>query len=144
MDGSTKEQAGHRGQERVLGFGQEMGRVSNAEIVWAKSARGVWGLANVLATGKVYFTHDVPQANCLPQGLEPPAKPRAKPAPKAAKSRAKPSTRSAAKHAAQMAAKPAALLAAGEPSPVAPAEHVHLFRAKHSRRKKGHTAPFSQ
>ena len=34
---------------------------------------------------------------CLPQGLEPTAKPPAKPAPKAAKPRAKPSTKSAAK-----------------------------------------------
>ena len=48
---------------------------------------------------------------CLPQGLEPIAKPPAKPAPKAAKPRAKPSTKSAAKPAAQVAAK----CAAGEP-----------------------------
>ena len=67
----------------------------------------------------------VPEANCLPQGLEPPAKPAAKPAPKAAKRRAKPSKR-AAKPAAQVAAKPAA----GEPIPVAPVEHVQLFKVK--------------
>ena len=41
------------------------------KIVWAKSARGVWGLANVFANGKLYFTCDVPETNCLPQGLEP-------------------------------------------------------------------------
>ena len=39
---------------------------SDTEIVWAKSARGVWGLANIFANGKLYFTHDVPEANCLP------------------------------------------------------------------------------
>ena len=42
---------------------------SDSEIVWAKSAHGVWGLANVFASGKLYFTCDVPEANCLPQGL---------------------------------------------------------------------------
>ena len=101
-------------------------------IVLAKSARGVWGLANFFANGKLYFTRDVPEANCLPQGLEPPAKP----APKAAQPRAKPSTNSAAK--------PASLLAAVEPIPVALVEHVHLFRVKYFRQKKWHTAPVSQ
>ena len=41
---------------------------------------------------KLYFTRDIPAANCLPQELEPPVNPAAKPAPKAAKPRAKPST----------------------------------------------------
>jgi hypothetical protein len=94
-------------------------KVSNSaldtEIVWAKSARGVWGLANVLANGKLYLMRNVPGANCLPQGLVPPAKP----APKPAKPRAKPSTKSAA--AALVAAKPAA----GEPIPAnTPAKKV--------------------
>jgi hypothetical protein len=114
----------------------------------AKSARGVWGLANVFANGKLYFKRNVPEANCLPQGLEPPAKPpakpAAKPAPKAAKPRARPSTKSAAKHAAQVAVKPAALLAAGEPIPVAPVEHVHLFIVKYSHQRKWHTELVSQ
>ena len=39
--------------------------------MWAKSAYGVLGLGNVFANGKLYFTHDVPEANRLPQGLEP-------------------------------------------------------------------------
>ena len=78
--------------------------------------------------GNLYLTHDIPEANCWPQGLKPPAKPPAKPAPKAAKPRAKPSTKSAAKPAAQVAAKPAAQPAAGEPIPVAPVVHVQLFR----------------
>ena len=102
----------------------------DTEIVWAKSGRGVWGLANVFADGQLYFTRDVPEAKRLPQGLEPPAKPPAKPAPKAAKPGAKPSTKSAAKPAAQVAAMPAAQPAAGEPIPVAPVEHVQLFRVK--------------
>ena len=44
-----------------------------------------------------------------------------------------PQPKSAAKHAAQVAAKPAALLAAGEPIPVPPVEHVHVLRVKHFR-----------
>ena len=64
--------------------------------------------ANGNANGKLYFTRDILEANCVPQSLDPPAKPLEKPAPKAAKPRAKPSTKSAAKPAAQMAAKPAA------------------------------------
>ena len=112
----------------------------DTEIVWAKRARGVWGLANVFANEQLYFMCDVPEANCLPQGLEPPAKPPAKRAPKAAKTRAKPSTKSAAKPAAQVAAKPAA----GEPIPEAPVEHVQLFRVKYSHQKKWHAEPVSE
>ena len=44
---------------------------SDFEIVWAKNARGVWGLTNVFANGKLYFTHDVPEANRLQQGRSP-------------------------------------------------------------------------
>ena len=75
-----------------------------------------------------------------PHGLEPTAKPPAQPAPKAAKPRAKPSTKSAAKPAAQVAVKSAP----GEPIPVAPVEHVQLFRVKYSRQKKWHTQPVSE
>ena len=77
---------------------------------------------------------------CLPQGLEPTANPPAKPAPKAAKPRAKPSTKSAARPAAQVAAKSAA----GEPSLVAPAEHVQLFTVKYPHQKKWHIEPVSE
>ena len=62
---------------------------SYSEVVWAKSARGVLGLANVFANGKLYFTGNVLEANCLPRVLESPAKHAAKHAPKA-KSGAKP------------------------------------------------------
>ena len=79
----------------------------------------------------------------MPQGLEPPVKHAAKPAPKAAKLGAKPSKR-AAKPAAQVAAKPAAKPAAGEPIPVAPGEHVQLFKVEYSRQKKWHTKPVAQ
>ena len=113
---------------------------SDTEIVWAKRACGVCGLANVFVNGKLYFMCDVPESNCLPQGLEPTAKPPAKPAPKAAKPLAKPSTKSAAKPAAQVAAKPAA----GESSPVAPVEHLQLFRVKYSCQKKWQTERVSQ
>ena len=109
---------------------------SDTKTVCPKSARGVWGLANVFADGNVFHTH-VPEANCLPQGLEPPAKPppprvsnesrvqRTLPfapylrtklfvgrggggTPKAAKPCAKPWATSAPKLAAQVAAQPAA------------------------------------
>ena len=56
---------------------------SDTEIVWAKSARGVWGLVSVFANEKLYFTRDVPETDCVPYGLKPPAKPAAK-CPKAA------------------------------------------------------------
>ena len=75
---------------------------------------------------------------CLPQGLEPPARPPAKPDPKAANPRAKPSTKSAAKPAARVAAKSAAR----EPIPVAPVEHLQLFRVEYSRQKMWHRACF--
>ena len=58
---------------------------SDTENVYAKSDPGVWRLANVFANEKLYCTRDVPEPDCLPQGLEPPAKPAAKPSPKAAK-----------------------------------------------------------
>ena len=125
------------------GVEKDSDSASDNEIVWAKGARGVWGLANVFANGKLYFTRDVPEANCLPQGLEPPAKPAAKPAPKVAKPRAKPSKR-ATKPVAQVAAKPADKPAAGEPIPVAPVDHVQLFKVKHSHQKKWHTQPVAQ
>ena len=68
----------------------------------------VYGDRQSFANGKLYFTHGIPEANCLPQGLEPPVKPPAKPAPKAAKPCAKPSANSAAEPAAKVTAKPAA------------------------------------
>ena len=54
----------------------------------------------------------------------PPARPAANPAAKAAKPRAKPSTKSAAQP------------AAGQPIPVAPVEHLQLFKVKYSCQKK--------
>ena len=84
------------------GVEEDSQSAADTQIVWAKSAReGLWGLPNVFANGKLYFTRYVSQANCLPQGLELPAKPAAKPAPKAAKPCAKSSAKSAAKPAAR-------------------------------------------
>ena len=45
------------------GVEQDSASASDTEIVWAKNACGVWGLANIFANGKLYFTCDVP-ANC--------------------------------------------------------------------------------
>ena len=47
----------------------------------------------------------------------------------------------AAKPAAKVAAKPAAKPAAGEPIPVAPVEHVQLFKVKYSHQRKWYTEP---
>ena len=111
----------------------EEDNASDTEIVWAKSARGVWGLANVFANGKLYFTCDASERESLPKGLEPPIKPAAKPAPKAAKLGPKMSAaKVAAKPGAKVAAKPAAKLASGEPIPVTLVEHVRLFKVKYS------------
>ena len=85
MDGSTKEQTGQHDQKMCLALARKRDSVSDAEILWAKNVRGVWGLANVFANGKLYFARTFPEANCLPQGLKPPAKPPTKHAPKAAK-----------------------------------------------------------
>ena len=51
---------------------------SDAEIVWVKSARGVWGMGHSFGN-KLYFTRDIPKGNgfpkiclCLPSLLPPP------------------------------------------------------------------------
>ena len=55
------------------------------EIVWAKAARGVWGLGHVFE-GKLYFTKDIVDDSFVPKGtkLKAVPEPAAKPAPKAA------------------------------------------------------------
>ena len=47
-------------------------------IIWAKAARGVWGMAHVF-DGKLYFTRDHMQGNFIPKNLK---LPEPKPAPK--------------------------------------------------------------
>ena len=90
---------------------------SDTEIVWAKSARGVWGMGHSFG-GKLYFTRDIPEEKWIPKDLlapvsaKPPAK-RAKPAPKGA----------------------------AQPIPVHSGEHVQEFKVKWTRSKKFHTEP---
>ena len=48
------------------------------EVIWAKPARGVWGMAHV-CDGKLYFTRDHMQRNVIPKNLK---LPQPKPAPK--------------------------------------------------------------
>ena len=57
------------------------------EVIWAKAAQGVWGMAHVF-DGKLYFTRDHMQGNFIPKMPEPkPApKPRAKACSKASSS----------------------------------------------------------
>ena len=56
------------------------------EVVWAKAARGVWGMAHVF-DGKLYFTRDHMQGNFIHKNLKlPERKPAPKPSPKASSS----------------------------------------------------------
>ena len=56
------------------------------EVVWAKAARGVWGMAHVF-DGNLYFTRDHLQGNFIPKNLTlPKPKPAPKPQPKASSS----------------------------------------------------------
>ena len=41
------------------------------EVVWAKSARGVWGLGHVF-DGKRYFTRDICEEKWIPKDMVPP------------------------------------------------------------------------
>ena len=45
----------------------------DVEVVWAKSAHGVWGLGHVF-DGKLYFTPDICEEKWIPKNLEPPKK----------------------------------------------------------------------
>ena len=75
------------------------------EVVWAKAARGVWGMAHVF-DGKLYFTRDHMQGNFIPKNLK---LPEPKPAPKP---RAKASSKASSS-----------------------GEHVQLFRMVYHRKK---------
>ena len=55
------------------------------DIIWAKAARGVWGLAHVF-NNKLFFTRDIMDDDAVPKHFnvpEPKPKPKPKPAPKA-------------------------------------------------------------
>ena len=41
-------------KKMCLALAKKWDSASDTEIVWAKSARGVWGLGNVFASGKLY------------------------------------------------------------------------------------------
>ena len=55
------------------------------DIIWAKAARGVWGLSHVF-NNKLFFTRDIMDDDAVPMHFnvpEPKPKPKPKPAPKA-------------------------------------------------------------
>ena len=55
------------------------------DIIWAKAARGVWGLAHVF-NNKLFFTRDIMDDDAVPMHFnvpDPKPKPKPKPAPKA-------------------------------------------------------------
>ena len=86
---------------------------SDMEVVWVKSARGVWGMGHSFGN-KLYFTRDIPEGKWVPKNLLAPAKPPTK--------KAKPPPKSVA-----------------QSIPVESGEHVPEFKVKWSRTKKFYT-----
>ena len=127
--------------------------VDHMEVVWAKSARGVWGLGHVF-DGKMFFTRDICEEKWIPKDLVPPKKLVA--APKArAKAAPQPRGKPAAKRtglAVQAGAKAAAKAAphaiassssasATHPMPVMQTEHVQQFKVCYFCTQKFFTVP---
>ena len=122
---------------------------NDVEVVWAKSARGVWGLGHVF-DGKLYFTRDICEEKWIPKDLVPPKKSVA--APKA-RGKAAPQPRGkpaglAVQAGAKAAAKPApsaiassSSASATHPVPVMQTEHVQQFKVCYSRTQKFFTVP---
>ena len=91
---------------------------SDTEVVWVKSARGVWGMGHSFGN-RLYFTRDIPEGKWVPKNLLAPAKPPTK--------KAKPPPKSAA-----------------QSIPVESGEHVQEFKVKWSRTKKFYTEPVKE
>ena len=91
---------------------------SDKEVVWVKSARGVWGMGHSFGN-KLYFTRDIPEGTWVPKNLLAPAKPPTK--------KAKPPPKSAA-----------------QSIPVESGEHVQAFKVKWSTTKKIYTEPVKE
>ena len=119
--------------------------VDHVEIVWAKSARGVWGLGHVF-DGKLYFTRDICEEKLIPKDLVPPKKlvaapkARAKAAPQPRGKPAAKRTSLAVQAGAKAAAKPAPPAIASSssanathPVPIMQTEHVQHFKVCYSR-----------
>ena len=90
----------------------------DTEVVWVKSARGVWGMGHS-SGNKLYFTRDIPEGKWVPKNLFAPAKPPTK--------KARPPPKSAA-----------------QGIPVESGEHVQDFKVKWSRTKKFYTELFKE
>ena len=91
---------------------------SDTEVVWVKSARGVWGMGHSFGN-KLHFTRDSPKGEWVPKDLLAPAKPptkKAKPPPKCA----------------------------AQCINVESGEHVQEFKVKWSRAKKFYTEPVKE
>ena len=74
-----------RGRPTIVWKGKPNGRVQQEDIIWAKAARGVWGLAHVF-NNKLFFTRDIMDDDAVPMHFnvpDPKPKPKPKPAPKA-------------------------------------------------------------
>ena len=129
---------------------------NDVEVVWAQSARGVWGLGHVF-DGKMYFTRDICEEKWIPKDLVPPKtlvfapKARAKAAPQPIAKPAAKRTGLAVQAGAKAAAKPAprpiassssaSSASATQPVPVMQTEHVQQFKVWYSRTQKFFTIP---
>ena len=126
---------------------------NDVEVVWAKSARGVWGLGHVF-DGKMYFTRDICEEKWIPKDLVPLKKLVAAPKARAKfarQPRAKPATkrtRLAVQAGVKVAAKPApraiasySSASATHPVPVMQTEHVQQFKVCYSSTRKFFTVP---
>ena len=90
----------------------------DTEVVWVKSARGVWGMGHGFRN-QLYFTRDIPERKWVPKNLLTLAKPPTK--------KAKPPPKSAA-----------------QSIPVESGEHVQEFKVKWSKTKKLYTKPVKE
>ena len=116
-----------RGGSRELARELDSETDSDSEVVWAKSARGTWGLSHTFGDMQ-YFSRDIPGEKWTPKKLLAPTVPKSapKPAPKFGK---------------QRAAKPPA----ARPSiSVADGEHVQQFKTLWDRKRKLCTVPVQQ
>ena len=91
---------------------------SDMEVVWAQSARGVWGMGHSF-WNKLYFTRDILEGKRVPKDVLVPAKPPTKKAKSPPKSGA-------------------------QSIPVESGEHVQEFKVKWSRPKKFSTEPVKE
>ena len=121
----------------TLWWGHSLEEDTQVEVVWAKSAHGVWGLGHVF-DGKLYFSRDICEETWIPKDLAPPKKP--VPAPKQAGRVAQAGTKPAARPAPCSSASSSSA-GATHPVPIMQTEHVQQLKVCYSRTHKFFTVP---